>query len=298
MHKTSNQQDFSPDQYRDAAAAAAAIESGSKRHETPCGAGHMVWRRWGNGPPVVLIHGGGGSWTHWIRNIAALSGRHSVWALDIPGLGDSAMPEPLSVESIVDAVERGMRTLIPGDELVDVVGFSFGTSISTVLAARLKNRLRNLVLVAARFALDPNRVRTRLVSWKNIDDPAARLVIHQRNLEILMMANPGNIDALAVCLQAANTERARYSGRRLVPGQNEKMHEYLPQVRAQGRVMGISGSEDVGSKSVQDRQESALHAIHPDGRYFEIENAGHWVQYEVAEQFNELLLDVLAAGKN
>lgn len=33
----------------------------------------MRWRIFENGEPLVLIHGGHGSWLHWIRNIEALS---------------------------------------------------------------------------------------------------------------------------------------------------------------------------------------------------------------------------------
>ena len=52
----------------------------------------MVWRVWGSGEPLVLFHGGSGSWTHWIRNIPELSRHYELWVPDIPGLGDSAMP--------------------------------------------------------------------------------------------------------------------------------------------------------------------------------------------------------------
>ena len=35
------------------------------------GAGtELVWREWGNGPALVLLHG---CWAHWVRNIAALA---------------------------------------------------------------------------------------------------------------------------------------------------------------------------------------------------------------------------------
>jgi 2-hydroxy-6-oxonona-2,4-dienedioate hydrolase len=44
-------------------------------------------------PPVVLFHGGSGSWTHWVRNIQPLvaAGRQVI-AADLPGFGDSASP--------------------------------------------------------------------------------------------------------------------------------------------------------------------------------------------------------------
>ena len=36
----------------------ARIEHAGKRIETPCGAGRMVWHAWGDGPALVLLHGG------------------------------------------------------------------------------------------------------------------------------------------------------------------------------------------------------------------------------------------------
>ena len=40
------------------------IAAEAERFETPCGEGCLVWRSWGEGSPLVLLHGGYGSWTH------------------------------------------------------------------------------------------------------------------------------------------------------------------------------------------------------------------------------------------
>ena len=113
----------------------------------------------------------------------------------------------------------------------------------------------------------------------------------------MMGADPDNIDALAVHLQSTNTRRARFSGPMLNPHPGDKMHEYLPRVRTRGRITGISGREDQAAKLVMDKQEAALQAIQPGARFHIIENAGHWVQYEAAERFNEILLDALSAKR-
>ena len=42
--------------------------------------------------PLVLLHGGSGSWTHWLRNVEHFAQHRDVWALDIPGFGDSSLP--------------------------------------------------------------------------------------------------------------------------------------------------------------------------------------------------------------
>ena len=68
------------------------LESRCTRFSTPCGDGEMVWRRWGAGRPLVLLHGGAGSWKHWVKNIDVLAAGREVWAADLPGMGESADP--------------------------------------------------------------------------------------------------------------------------------------------------------------------------------------------------------------
>ncbi len=54
------------------AAEVARLAAAGQRVETPCGDGVMVWRIWSPAhrsgvEPLVLFHGGFGSWTHWFR---------------------------------------------------------------------------------------------------------------------------------------------------------------------------------------------------------------------------------------
>ena len=79
-------QEYSPDGTAGAATPAdivAAVERASTRRTTPNGAGEVVWHIWGKGDPVVLVHGGTGSWRHWIRNIEYLArfSRNVMWRL-------------------------------------------------------------------------------------------------------------------------------------------------------------------------------------------------------------------------
>ncbi len=256
----------------------------------------MVWRRWGDrsGPPVILVHGGAGAWSHWIRNIGPLLAQgYSVWAPDVPGLGDSDMPEALTMDALCGTVERGADEVIP-QGLVDVIGFSFGGPVATSLAKHLGSRLRNLVLTASRFVTGYQRIYPELITWKGIADPQLRLVAHRVNLGRIMMAREANIDALAVYLQANNAARSRFFGPKLNPG--GRLIDCLPQVQARGRVTGISGAEDQGATGIIDKQETALQALQPGAKFFALPDAGHWVQYEAAGRFNRLMLDALKEG--
>src|SRR2546429_9864823 len=68
------------------------IEALATRQLTPCGAGSMVWRIWGEGRPLVLLHGASCSWTHWIRNILPLARSVRVLAPAMPRFGDLDVP--------------------------------------------------------------------------------------------------------------------------------------------------------------------------------------------------------------
>ena len=126
------------------------IAAEAERLETPCGDGAMVWRRWGSGPPLVLLHGGYGSWTHWVRNVLPLSRRFTVIAPDLPGLGESATPpEPWSAEGLAAIVVEGLGEVLPAGERPHLAGFSFGGVIGGNVAAQLGDRLKGFTVVGS-----------------------------------------------------------------------------------------------------------------------------------------------------
>src|SRR5579875_1342574 len=147
------------------------LERASDRFETSWGAGRMVWHAWGSGPPLVLFHGGAGSWRHWVRNIGffAARGRRVVCA-DLPGLGESDdPPAPDDPPSMAALITNGLRAVI-GDEQYDLAGFSFGGSMAGVVAAHRINLARLMIAdpanidATALVIQDWNSARSRLNS--------------------------------------------------------------------------------------------------------------------------------------
>ena len=82
----------------------------------------MMWHVWGEGsgkPTLLLFHGGSGSWIHWIRNVLPLSQHFTVYAADLPGLGDSDPPDDVrDVWSVTHCVEHAVKELLPKDRHV------------------------------------------------------------------------------------------------------------------------------------------------------------------------------------
>jgi 2-hydroxy-6-oxonona-2,4-dienedioate hydrolase len=265
------------------------------RLETPCGDGSMVWHRWspaaaGKHLPVVLLHGGSGSWTHWLRNIEALrdSGRE-VLAADLPGFGDSALPpRGRDADALPEPVEAGLRALL-GDGACDMVGFSFGGMVAGLLAAQFPARAARLVLVAAPGLGLAVRNSITLTAWRHLSDPAEREAVHRGNLAALMLYRPEAISALALRLHTDNTLRDRMKGRRLA--YTDILARALAGVACP--VHAIYGREDALYRQRQDALAPALQAA-PDFRGMHwVEGAGHWVQFEQAQAFDHLLLALL-----
>lgn len=265
------------------------------RLETPCGEGRMVWHRWapvapGRHRPVVLLHGGSGSWTHWLRNIEALVGSgREVLAADLPGFGDSALPpRGRDADVLPEPVEAGLRGLL-GDGACDMVGFSFGGMVAGLLAAQFPARAACLVLVAAPGLGLAVRNSITLTAWRHLSDPAEREAVHRSNLAALMLYRPEAISALALRLHTDNTLRDRMKGRRLA--YTDILARALESVSCP--VFAIYGREDALYRQRQEALAPALQAA-PDFRGMHwVEGAGHWVQFEQPEAFDALLLALL-----
>ncbi|MCL4768117.1 MAG: alpha/beta fold hydrolase [Hyphomicrobiaceae bacterium] len=256
---------------------------------TPCGDGDLVWRRWGSGEPVVLCHGGSGSWTHWVRTIPALSRVCEVWAPDLPGLGDSAMPpRPWTPATSARIITEGLRALVSADRSLRLVGFSFGAHVATLAAADLGNRLSDLTIIGSAALGLP---------WRSLELPkerssmtaAERRQVHRRTLEVLMFADPGRIDDDAVDLQVANVARARFRSREFAA--TDEIRTTLARVAAP--LKAIWGERDAVAQPSVGACLDVLRLHHPELVARVIPGAGHWVMYEAAEAFNAALADVL-----
>ncbi len=95
-----------------------AIEATSRAVRVPMGnGGRMMWHVWGedSGKPILLLfHGGSGSWIHWIRNVQPLARQFTVYAADLPGLGDSDPPDDVrDVWSVTHCVKTARRKHLP-----------------------------------------------------------------------------------------------------------------------------------------------------------------------------------------
>jgi pimeloyl-ACP methyl ester carboxylesterase len=268
------------------------LDSEATRFESPCGEGTMVWRSWGDGPALVLLHGGAGSWQHWVHTVLAFSSTRRVLAPDLPGLGASAdPPSPPDMTTISRIVAQGIDQLLRSGESYDVVGFSFGASVGGHLALLHGERIRSLTLVGA-----GGLVRPRIpMTLERVRDKTgeARVEAHRTNLQRTIIADPARIDALALEIQEWNVSRTRLDTPALI--KLRPLAVSLPQLRIP--VNAIWGERDqIAYYALQDRID-ALRALCPAVELRVIPAAGHWVAYEAPDAFNATLDDLLRGAR-
>jgi pimeloyl-ACP methyl ester carboxylesterase len=267
------------------------VAAEAQRIETPCGDGGMVWRIWGSGPPLVLFHGGYGSWTHWIRNVLVLAREFTVIAPDLPGLGESATPpEPHTAEGLAAILVEGLDIVLPKDVAPHIAGFSFGGVLGGHVAAQLGDRLRALTIVGSN-GLGLVRQPTTLERVPAGAPVAEALAIHRHNLGVLMIADPSKIDELAVYIQSQNAPRGRVRSRRF--SRTDTLARALPLVKA--RLDGIWGERDATARSHLEERARVVRSFQPGARFEVIAGAGHWAQYEAADRFNQVLAEIAAS---
>jgi 2-hydroxy-6-oxonona-2,4-dienedioate hydrolase len=266
------------------------IENKAYRIETSCGSGKMIWRRWGEGRPVVLLHGGAGSWMHWIKNIESLAKTHAVWVPDMPGFGDSDLPseDDLDADTLAPFVVQGANEILHGARF-DLVGFSFGSLVAVAIAIDPPSTLDKVVLVSA-SGLGLFQGSPTMKSFRGVTDPHEKVEVIRFNLKAMMLHDSAGIDDLAIAIQQKSARRDRVKNRKLA------RTDFVVQNanRWRGPVYGIWGREDYAYRDQFSTLTDVVAQLNLREAIF-IEGGGHWLPFERSDEFNDVLARVLNA---
>jgi len=271
-----------------------ALEDSASMATAACGDGTMPFRTWQGhsveqddqmrGELVVLLHGGSGSWNHWIRNIPALSNDYELVVPDLPGLGDAAsLPKDSRPEAVAEVVADGLKSVV-GTRRFHLICFSWGSVVGSLAATQLGSQVKSIMLVGpaslGRMDHAPNKIKLRSRSREMTAEEIGN--VNRENLAQLMIYDRTRIDNMAVALQDMNVTRSRYNSPQYANGEF-----VLDGIKGTGaNLLVIYGSEDAVAANSLAEREQRLKQARPDMQFETVPGVGHWLQYEHADWFN------------
>ena len=264
----------------------AQLDATAERLDVPFTGGTIRWRRFGTGRPLVLVHGGYGSWMHWVRNVAALLRSAELWIPDLPGYGDSSsLPRDAGVKRVVETIVAAIDRWWVRGTPVDFAGFSFGGVVSARTAVA-RGHVRRLALLGTGGHGGPRRPRASSgngAGWspRRRARPCATTslrscsTIRSRSIRSALEAYARS--CAATRYRSRPVSRAASIGELLEPFTNP--------------VLLLFGEHDV--TTTPEVVAKTLVEGHPNRESLVIPGGGHWVQYERADAVNRVLVDWL-----
>lgn len=236
----------------------------------------MVWRRVGSGPPLVLLHGGHGSWLHWARVISELSSSFCLWMPDMPGYGETTLTPTGGLSELVAQLWRGLDGLLGAHRPILLAGFSFGGLVSAHLAAQ-RGHVQRLVLIGPAGHGGPRRQTVLPLPWRDLDpdaDPVGWEDRMRHNLLAQMLHSEAAVDGLAMEIQWRGCLNTRFRSKPF-----SRSAALAPALsRYPGEALTIWAEHDV-TAAPQDMVDGFAPAA---GRRQQliVSGAGHWLMHE------------------
>ncbi|MGB9376228.1 MAG: alpha/beta hydrolase [Mycobacteriales bacterium] len=236
----------------------------------------------GNGPPVLMVHGLGGTSNFYQVQADELVDRFTVIRVDLAGAGRSPVADNISIDSLADDLAAVLDEL--GHDSAAVIGHSAGTLVVRTLAARYPDKVSKLALLGA------------------VAEPADAARQAQRDRAALLRDKgtaavaPGVVaNALSEQTRRSKPEVAAFV-RELVMRQDAEGYarncEALAAATDPGPIAAdlplllITGSEDkVGPPAVS----QALGEAHGSAVVEIIDGIGHWTALEASADVTEQL---------
>ena len=269
------------------------IEKDSKKFFIKSKDSKVCWRIWGKGNPMILLHGGYGSWAHWIKQVRPFSKNHKVLVPDMPGFGESDdLSLPHSPEKIASNLADTLEKLISIQENIIICGFSFGGLIAGHLSYELikrKFKPQKLILIGpGGLGAKRGDMKTMIARHSKMSEEEIYNA-HKINLEILMMYDSQKVDNFSVHIQKQNTDAHRIKSRPI--SATDTLTKVLEKQDVPLYV--IWGEKDASVGVYLEDRMAILRRVNKNVRFHVQYNIGHWIMYENEKIFNEILENII-----
>lgn len=255
----------------------------------------------GEGPPMILIHGFGGSMWQWEYQSTALAGNFRVLTLDLLGSGFSDKPDLEYRPEEVLHYFRGFMDAL-GIDRATLIGNSMGAGVALAMALTHPERVDRLVLISG---LPPN-VKDKLASpliKRAVESSAPTWLVRLASWFAGSSATERILKEIvydhrqltpAVLERSSRNRRAsNFIGPVLAMGRTVPLWEkdYAPRLSTiRAPTLMLWGEEDKVFPIAVGRE---LAATLPQAQFVAVPRAGHIPQWERPAEVNRAILDFL-----
>src|SRR6195256_5758596 len=255
----------------------------------------------GKGPALILLHGYAETSLMWKPIMPALAERFSVIAPDLPGIGDSAIPDNgLDMKSAATLIHELARSL--GIQKAEVVGHDIGLMVAYAYAAQFPTEVQKLVLMDAFLP--------GVGDWASIYNSPDywHFRFHGSTPEALVQGRERiyfehywNDFAADKTRSLPEADRAAYAAAYARPGrmkagwayftafpQTAKDFVQLSQTKLTMPVLSIGGEKSLGEVLGQQ-----MKLVATDVTVIVLKNAGHWILEEQPKETTDALAKFL-----
>jgi 4,5:9,10-diseco-3-hydroxy-5,9,17-trioxoandrosta-1(10),2-diene-4-oate hydrolase len=260
----------------------------------------------GSGPAVLMLHGGGpgaSGVSNYSRNIEALASRYRVIVPDLPGYGQST--KGVDPHDPFGYLAKQIRGLL--DELglgtADVIGNSLGGSAALRLALDTPDRVGKLVLMGPGGVGTSRSVPTAgmrsLLSYYGGDGPSREKLTRFIRQYLVYDARSVSDELIDVRYRASiEPDVVADPPLRLQPGVAALRTLWRTDLARDRRLRSLQtptlvlwGRDDKVNRPAGG---GLLLDLMPNAELVMTSSTGHWMQWERAALFNQLVLDFLA----
>ncbi len=260
-------------------------EEGCATKEVRLGELKIAYAEAGQGPPLVLLHGGMDDSRSWRRQFDGLADEFTVLAWDAPGCGRSSdVPESWRISHFAEALAGWLDAI--RIERPHILGLSWGSSVALEFYRRHSSVPASLILASAYAgwagSLPPDEVATRLQSV---------LLAADNPRETLLQGLPGllgpavpqeSIDELVdIWMDSAGSHHPGGYRAAAHSMAEADLRNVLPEIRVP--TLLLYGELDQRAPLTV---AESLHAAIPGAELVVIPGAGHMTNIEAPEEFN------------
>ena len=243
----------------------------------------------GDGRPVLFIHGFPHHRKLWAPQLRALAGHSRAIALDLPGFGESDMPERFSIDAWADGLARFLDAL--SIDRAVIAGLSLGGYVTFAFWRLHRDRVLALVLADTRAGADTEEgkaKRRETIELARRDGPTAvaRAMLPGMVGKSTREREPSVVATMRAMLESASVDS--------IVGASEAMIARADSTPLLSTIdvptLIVCGEEDVLTPPKESR---AMHAAIPGSRLEIIPAAGHVSNLERPAAFNQLWAEFL-----